>query len=50
VTDAGAQAVTINLTDEFGFAVHDVDGAFGTGGSALTAPVAFVFVDFDNIS
>jgi hypothetical protein len=45
MSDASAKAVTIDITDEFGLAIYDLDGSFGTGDDALPAAIALFFVD-----
>jgi len=50
VAYAFAEAVAVGVADEFCFAVDDGEGAFGAGGDALAAAVAFFFVDFDDVS
>ena len=50
LSDTGAQAVTEHIGDDFGLAVNNLKGTFGTTGYAIPAAVAALFVDFDNFS
>jgi hypothetical protein len=48
--DARPQAITINLTDQPGFAVNYLYSTFSTGIHTLAAPIAFFFINFYNVS
>jgi hypothetical protein len=48
--NASAQAVTITLADQLGFAIHYLDGPFGAGERAVPTSVAFLFVYLDDFS
>jgi hypothetical protein len=44
------ETVTVDLAYQLRLAVNYLDGAFGTGSDALTASIALVFVNYDDIS
>ena len=48
VTDARTETIAIHITDKFRFTVDQLDSAFRTGVDALSAAVAFLFIDFDD--
>ena len=50
VSDAGAETVAEEVTDEACFVVDDLESAFGAVGYALSAAGAFFFVDGNDFS
>ena len=50
MSQTGAQAVTIDVTDQSGLAVNQLNGPFRTGCDAQTTAITFVFINLDYIS
>jgi len=50
VAETGSGAVAEDFPFETGFAVDDFEGTLGTGGDAVAAPVAELFVDPDYVA
>jgi hypothetical protein len=50
LSQAGPQTVAEHIGHNLGFSVHDLQGALGAGGNAEPAPVAFVFIDLNDLS
>ena len=50
IAEAGAEAVTEVVGNQAGFAVDNLDGAFGTGRDTESAAVAFLFIDLDHFA
>jgi hypothetical protein len=47
---ARTQPVAVDLADQAGLAVDQLDRAFGTGVNTPTAAVTFFFINLDNVS
>jgi len=45
-----AKPVTVDFAYQFRLAVDYLYGALGAGGDTLAAPVAFFFIDYDDVS
>ncbi len=50
VTDAGTEPVAVVVTDELRLAVDELDGPLRAGGDTISATVAEILVDLDNLS
>jgi hypothetical protein len=50
MAEAGAQPIAKQVTQQSGFIIDKLDGAFRTVGDALPAAVAFDVVYLDNLS
>jgi hypothetical protein len=50
VAEAGPKPIAVDITDQFGLAVDNGDGAFGARRHAISAPIAELFVDLDDFS